>query len=184
MNFSDNRNTFAVQLCLILAFLVGLGAVINGRAHSAPSQIVSIGQHSRGEARHRYVMESGWNGCGFIPYTGWEGCISQTGIALSCDDGARLYFVKDHCTSSIAANNKRSLQFEKADSTTQDWKIVQTESLGDALLVELASPVRVNAQEPASSKWVCSWTEESSVVLIYGPDREHVIDYFKICRKE
>jgi hypothetical protein len=75
------------------------------------------------------------------------------------------------------------LQLEKADLTTQDLQIAQIEPIGDALLIELASPVRV-AEEPASSKWVCLWTEETSVVLIYGPDREHVIDYFRIRQRE
>ena len=184
VKISERRNFSYLQLCFILTCMVGLGALIDGHAHGALSQIGPGGQDNNAEARHRYVMESGWNGCGGIPYSGWEGCISQTGIRLRCDDGARLYFVKDNCTSSFAANNKWLFQFEKGYPATQDWKIVQTEPMADALLVELASPVRVNSEEPASSKWVCSWIKESSVVLIYGPDREHVIDYFKVCQKD
>ena len=172
-------------ICLILVCSALPSVLIGGRAQSFHSQN-NVQQYNRdidSEPQHRYTMESGWNGCGGIPYAGWEGCTSQTGTALRCDDGARVYLVKENCTSSLAANNKRLSRLEKTDPSTQGWQIVHTEPLGDALLLELVSPTQVFTEEPGSSKWVCLWTEESSLVLIYGPDREHVLDYFKTRQK-
>lgn len=127
---------------------------------------------------HRYVVESAWNGCGPIQYPGWEGCHSQSGSVFRCTDGARVYLVVEHCTSSFAANALRSSRLDGTGSTDRDWRIAAATPLGNALLVELGKPVSIGLDDSASVTWICLWTQDGTLRLVYGSDKEHVVDYF------
>jgi len=183
MKVSTWRNA-SYLFCFVLVCLIGLGALVGRRAYGSSLQSNANEQDNQSEAQHQYVMESAWNGCGFIPYKGWEGCISQTGIVLKSDDGVKVYVVQDHCTSPSAASNEQLSRLTGTKEAAQQWQIIQTTPLDNALLVELSSPVQVEMNGPASSRWVCLWTQDASLVLIYGPDREHVVDYFRVRQKD
>lgn len=133
---------------------------------------------------HQYVTESIWNGCGGIPYAGWEGWTSQMGILLKSDDGATVYFVQDRYTSPGAAKGELLSRLKGAKGEGPQWQIIQTTPVDNVLLVELAAPVPVAPDGPALSKWVYVWVEDGSLNMIYGPDREHVDEYFKIRQKD
>jgi hypothetical protein len=167
-----------------LVCLIGLGALATGHADSPLLQSRTNGQDKPYEVQHQYVLESLWNGDGFIPYKGWEGCFSQTGEALKSDDGVQVYFVQEHCTSPGAASNEQLSRLAGTKEAAQQWQIIQTFPLDNALLVELLKPVQVGLNEPASSRWVCLWTQDASLFLIYSTDREHVLDYFRIRQKD
>lgn len=181
MNLSIKPTQFRL-ICLILTCWVAFAVLLGGRssAHCSLHRVTDQNQESNtSEKKHQYVVESVWNGCGFIPYEGWEGCMSQTGTALKCDDGARVYFVEEHCTSLRAATDERLSRLEMGDRKEKGWRIKRRIPFGDALLIELAKPVQVFQEEPATSRWICLWTEKSSLKLIYGPDREHIVEYFQ-----
>jgi hypothetical protein len=172
--------------CIILFLSIALSILSGGRAESNNSQLSTVRQddeHNNTEAQYHYVSDSGWVACGGIPYEGWEGCTSQTGIALKSSDGVRIYFVRQRCTSPAAATNRRESRLAGTVEGLHNWQITQATPLGEAVLVELDSPVQAGMEKPASSRWVCMWTEESQLLLIYGPDREHVVDYFNIRQK-
>ena len=179
MRSSKGRSKIYLFLA-ILAGLIGLGTLLNGQAQTNRSQLGSNRQNHQSEMRHQYVVESAWNGCGFIPYEGWEGCTSQTGTVLKSEDGAKVYFVQEHCTSPTAAKNEELLRLTGNKATASNWQISQQIPLGDALLLELSSPVQVGLKETEVSRWVCLWIEGSLLVLIYGSDREPVEEYFRI----
>lgn len=180
MNLSIKPTQF--RLTGFITCWVAFAVLIGGRSSAQGSlhRVTDQNQESNtSEKKHRYVVVSAWNGCGIIPYQGWEGCMSQTGTALKCDDGARVYFVEDHCTSPRAATDKRLSALEMGETKEKGWRIKQRIPFGDALLVELAEPVQVSEEKPATSRWICLWTERSSLKSIYGPDREHIVDYFQ-----
>ncbi len=52
--------------------------------------------------------------------------------------------------------------------TTNPWLIERTETLDGATIVELAKPVSFRG---SPSKWVLMWVRDTSLFLIYGPDR-------------
>ena len=183
MKVSTGRNPL-YMVCFVLVCLIGFGASVSGRAYSSFLQSHANEQDNQSEAQHQYVMESAWNGCGGIPYKGWEGCTSQTGILLKSDDGVKVYFVQEHCTSPSAASNEQQSRLAGTKEAAQQWQIIQTTPLDNALLVELSSPVQVEPNGPATSRWVCLWTQDASLVLIYGPDKEHVVDYFRVRQKD
>lgn len=167
---------------LILTCWLALAGSIGGRssAHGSLHRVADQNQESNtSQKKHQYVVESAWNGCSIIPYEGWEGCMSQIGTALRRDDGARVYFVEENCTSPRAASDKRLLRLEMGDRKEKGWRIKRKIPFGDALVIELAKPVQVFQEEPATSRWICLWTERSSLKLIYGADREHLVDYFQ-----
>src|SRR5436853_7809079 len=83
-----------VFVCMIV-----LSALVSGRTHRYLSALGANEQDNKPGAQHQYVWESKWNACGVIPYEGWEGCTSQTGLVLKCEDGVKVYFVQDNCTS-------------------------------------------------------------------------------------
>jgi hypothetical protein len=182
MTFSKRRSKVHIFL-VILAGLIGLGALVNGYAQSKLLPLSSNRQTHQPEAQHQYIVESGWNGCGFIPYEGWEGCSSQTGTILKSSDGAKVYFVKEHCTSSKAAKNEERIRLTGPKEAASKWQIKQQIPIDDALLVELAIPVHIGLDESVTSNWVCLWIADSTLVLIYGSDREHVEEYFNIQRQ-
>jgi hypothetical protein len=103
---------------------------------------------------------------------------------LKSDDGVKVYFVQEHCTSPGAASKEQVSRLTGAKEATQQWQIIRTMPLDNALLVELSRPVQVELNGTASSRWVCLWTQDASLVLIYGPDKEHVVDYFRVRQKD
>ncbi len=181
MNLSMKPTKFRF-LCLTLTCWVGFTILIGGRssAHCSLRRVTDQSQESDiSEKKHQYVVESVWNGCGFIPYVGWEGCMSQTGTALKCDDGARVYFVEEHCTSLRAATDEGLSRLEGDDRKERGWQIKRRIPLDDVLLIELAKPAQAFQEEPAMSWWICLWMGETSLKLIYGPDRGHIEEYFQ-----
>jgi hypothetical protein len=125
---------------------------------------------------HRYRRSSRWIACGFIEYPGYDGRIDAEGDVWKCDDGATVHVVKEGYTSSRAADAKRLARLEAKDIAAKPWRIAQTVSLNEATIVELAEPVLYRG---ASSKWVIIWVRDTSLFLIYGPDREHVMDVYQ-----
>ena len=179
MTYSRKRSKVYIFLATLVG-LIGFGALVQGQTQSDRSQFGSNWQDHQSVMRHQYVVDSSWNGCGFNPYEGWEGCMSQTGMVLRSDDGVKVYFVQEHCTSPNAAKNEELLRLTGTKEAASKWQISQQIALDDALLVELSSPVPVGLNESAASRWICLWVEKSSLVLIYGTDREHVVEYFRI----
>lgn len=166
----------------ILTCWVAVAVLIGGRSSAQGSLHRVAGQNqgsNTSQKKHQYVFEAAWNGCGIIPYEGWEGCVSQTGTVLRRDDGARVYFVEENCTSPRAASDERLSRLEIGDRKEKSWRIKRRIPFGDALLIELSKPVQVFREQPATSRWICLWTERSSLKLIYGADREHIVDYFR-----
>jgi hypothetical protein len=128
---------------------------------------------------HRYKRSSRWITCGAIEYPGYDGCIGASGNVWKCHHGATVQVVKEGCTSSRAAEAKRLARLEAKDMAAKPWRIEQTETLDEATIVELAEPVSFHG---VSSKWVIMWVRDNSLFLIYGPDREHVMDVYQTCQ--
>lgn len=171
--------------CLVLACSFAFGVVFDRSAHGGDTTPLLIEQGQKADdsiAQPRYVMTSAWNACGGIPYEGWEGCTSQSGTLLQCVDGATVYAVTEHCTSPKAVVAER-LRFLNGSRSGRNWKIIQTTRMGGALLVELSDPVQVSQETVPTSRWVYLWTDGFSLRLIYGPDREHVLEYFNTRHK-
>jgi hypothetical protein len=59
------------------------------------------------------------------------------------------------------------------------WKIEQTVSIDEVTLVELREPVSASFDSDQSEKWVVIWARGTSLFSIYGPDREHAMDYYQ-----
>jgi hypothetical protein len=176
-----SARSFAVfSFCLALACSIAFGVVFDNPAQSSATNPQLIEQNHRAldaVSQPRYVIKSGWNACGGIPYKGWDGCTSQAGALLECADGAIVYSVRESCTSPKAAIAERLVVLNGSRSGLH-WKITQTTAVGEALLVELAEPVQVSPETAATSRWVYLWADGPSLRLIYGPDREHVMEYF------
>jgi hypothetical protein len=167
-------------VCLVLAGSVAFGVVFDRPARHSDTIPLPIEQSRKADhsvAQPRYVIQSGWNICGGRPYKGWEGCSSQSGALFQCVDGATVYSVREHCTSPKAAVAER-LRFLNGSRLGRNWKITQMTAIGEALLVELTDPVQVSQETVTTSRWVYLWRDGSSLRLIYGPDREHVLEYF------
>jgi hypothetical protein len=98
---------------------------------------------------------------------------------LKRSGGAKVYAVEDSYTSARAAEAARKSRLEEKGPERKPWRIARTESLGDATIVEFAEPVSVRLKEDASNHWAIMWTRDRSIFMIYGPDREHVIDYYQ-----
>ena len=176
------RRIAVFAACLALACWVVFGLAINQSAWGYVSQPLPTVQ-SRKAGDHapqpRYVMTSGWNGCGGLPFKGWEGCTSQSGAVLKCVDGTIVYSVRDHCTSPDAAATEQLTVLGGVRSISPNWKIIRTTLMGGGLLVELAEPIQVLPEAGATSLCVYLWTEGPTLRSIYGPDREHVLEYFE-----
>jgi hypothetical protein len=128
------------------------------------------------KSTHRYKRSYRWISCGAIEYPGYDGRIDAEGYVLKCDDGTTVHAVKEGYTSSRAADAKRLARLEGKDKAANPWRIAQTESLGDTTIVELTEPVSFRG---SPCKWVIMWVRDTSILLIYGPDREHVMDYYQ-----
>ena len=163
---------------LTLAFSVGAG-LAKGTGAQQPDRSVGQDQPNAGatNSEHKYTPFYGWNACGGIPYEGYDGRLSQEGSAWKRSDGAVVYDVTDTYTSARAAEADRLARLQEKEPKPKPWRIAQTESLGDATIIEFAEPVSIRAKENASNHWAIMWTRDKSLFLIYGPDREHVIDY-------
>ena len=141
--------------------------------------LLSFNAYAQTGQQRQYVPNFAWNSCGFIPYARWEGCRSQEGSRLKSDDGATVYFVQDHCTSPGAANDELLSKLQGAERRGPQWQIIQTVPVDNVLLVELEAPISVASDGPTLSKWVYVWVEDNLLNMIYGPDREHVDEYFR-----
>ena len=170
-------------IALVLACSVGAMPVSewNKMGVSQPSLSVNQDGHEAvaTNSPHHYTLASRWIACGAIEYKGYDGCVGEEGNVWTCDDGARIYVIKKGCTSSHAAQAKLLERLQAEDKEHEPWRITHTESLGAATVVELAEPVSPRTKEAGSSKWVIIWVRDTSLLLIYGPDREHVMDYYQ-----
>ena len=148
---------------------------------SAPDRVSGQDHPKSGDTNsgHKYTKFTGWVACGGIPYEGYDGRLSQEGLALKCSDGAKVYAVTHTYTSARAAEAERKERLEEKGPKRKPWWIKGTESLGDATIVEFAEPVSVSLKEDASNHWAIMWTRDRSLFLICGPDQEHVIDYYQ-----
>jgi len=130
-------------------------------------------------SKHQYTPLYNWNACGGVPSSGWEGRIDQEGQAWKCDDGAIVYFVTDDFTSDRAAEAERKARLAEQGPEPKPWWIARTELLGEAVVVEFAEPVSVGVKEDAPTHWVIMWAHDKSILSIYGPDREHAMDFYE-----
>jgi len=132
---------------------------------------------------HQYTPVSVTNVCGVIPYSGYEGRVNSEIALWKCDDGANLHDVKEGFTSFHAAEAERSARLRGEGEVGMPWKIAHTDLVDGATVVELAEPVmlvdKLIDKDAASSQWVVMWAHEASLFLIYGPDREHVMDFYQ-----
>jgi hypothetical protein len=165
---------------LALAISVGAGLASGTGAHQ-PDRAAGQDQPNAGatNSEHKYTPFYGWNACGGIPYEGYDGQLSQEGSAWKCGDGAIVYDVTDSYTSARAAEAERMARLEEKGPKRKPWRIARTESLNDATIIEFAEPVSVRAKENAPNHWAIMWMRDRSLFLIYGPDREHVIDFYQ-----
>jgi hypothetical protein len=166
----------------ILALACSIGGALTSQSNAYPADR-SVGQDpSRARdtnSKHKYTPLLTWNACGGIPYSGWEGRLNQEGQAWKCDDGATVYFVTDGFTSDRAAETERKARLAEQGLEGKPWRIARTDTLGDAVIVEFAKPVSVGVEEDASNHWMIMSAHDKSILSIYGPDREHVIDFYE-----
>jgi hypothetical protein len=165
---------------LALACSVGVGPVSGSNTYT-PDCSVDQDRPGAGDkySEHKYTQSSMWSACGVISYEGYDGWTSQGGTALKCADGAMVYDVIDEFTSSRAAKAERMARLVEKGPKHKPWRIARTESLGVATVVEFAEPVSVGTNDGASNRWAVMWTRDKALFSIYGPDREHVIDYYQ-----
>lgn len=166
----------------ILALACSIGAALTSQSNAYPAdrsvgQDLSIARDTN--SKHKYTPLFAWNACGGIPYLDWEGRLNQEGQAWKCDDGAIVYFVTDGFTSDRAAEAERRARLAEQRPEGKPWRIARTDLLGDAVIVEFAKPVSVGVKEDASNHWVIMWARDRALFSIYGPDREHVIDFYE-----
>jgi hypothetical protein len=128
---------------------------------------------------HQYTPVSVTFVCGVIPYSGYEGRVNSEIELWKCDDGAKLHDAKEGFTSSHAAEAERLARLRGEGKVGNPWKIAHTDLVDGATIVELAEPVTLGDKEAGSSQWVVMWAREASLFLIYGPDREHVMDFYQ-----
>jgi len=166
----------------ILALACSIGAAQTPQSNAYPADR-SVGQDSSiardTNSKHKYTPLLTWNACGGIPYIGWEGRLNQEGQAWKCDDGATVYFVTDGFTSDRAAEAERRARLAEQGLEGKPWRIARTDSVGDAVIVEFAKPVSVGVEEDAPNHWVITWARDKSILSIYGPDREHAMDFYE-----
>jgi|SRR5262245_3058924 len=133
---------------------------------------------------HRYTPHSTTIVCGVIPYNGYEGWVGSDTTTWNCVDGAKVYDIKEDYTSSRAAEAERIMRLEARDTARKPWRIKQTELVDNAMVVELTESAWVITEGNTSIKWVVIWVHYASLSLIYGPDREHVMDFYRTHYKE
>jgi hypothetical protein len=164
----------------IFALACSTGAALVSASSEPPSDHSAAQDHPKASAtnsKHKYTQLSNWVACGVISSEGYDGWTSQGGVAWKCDEGATVYDVIDEFTSARAAEAERIARLEEKGPKHKPWRIARTEPLGDATIVEFAEPVSVRTNEDASNRWAVMWRRDKALLSIYGPDREHVINF-------
>jgi len=166
----------------ILATACCAGAATFSTSNANP-QDHSVGQDrpktSDTNSKHKYTPFSFWNACGVIPYDGYEGWIDQAGRVWKCDDGATVFDVTDDFTTARAAETERRTRLLEKGPKPKPWRIARTEPLGAAMIIEFAEPVSVGNDVALPCQWAVMWKRNEALLSIYGPDREHVVDFYQ-----
>jgi hypothetical protein len=168
----------------VLALAVSIGA-----AQSSKSSLLDTYESSRSanqdgqkagaiNSPHIYIPDSISISCG-ITYDGYEGWTNTELSVWNCSDGAKIYAATESFTSSRAAKKECIKRLEGKSRARKPWKIEQAVKLDEITLVELGEPVSAGFEGPESNKWVMVWARDASLFSIYGPDREHVMDYYQ-----
>lgn len=187
-NGGDNKVMIPGQItlratALALACFVVTAPISGGNKLSAYPQDRSAAQDGgkigATNSPHRYTELSVTIACGVIPYEGYDGWIGSQREEWKCDDGAIVYSVTENFRSSRGAEAERMARLNAKAPAHKPWRIAQTASVGDITIVELAEPVSFGSGTGASSQWVATRARGASLFLIYGPDREHVIDHYQ-----
>jgi hypothetical protein len=123
---------------------------------------------------------SSWIACGAIPYRGYDGYGGvQRGEGWKRDDGVIVFSVTDGFTTARAAEAERQARLQEKGSALRPWRIARTEPLGVATIIEFAEPVSIRSNIAAPCRWAIMWTRDKALLSIYGPDREHVVDFYQ-----
>jgi hypothetical protein len=168
------RITALALACFVMAAAISVARVLSAKDLSA-DQVIP--QTESTKSLHEYTPSSITIACGVIPYEGYEGWTGSESAKWKCDDGSRVYFVKEEFASSRGAKAERLARLKEKAPAHNPWRIAQTESVGDATIVELAAPLSFGDEE--TGKWVMIWGRNASLFSIYGPDREHVMDFYQ-----
>jgi hypothetical protein len=169
----------------VLALAVSIGASqgsksgLPGRYESSRSADQDGQKAGAINSPHIYTPDSISIACGVIPYDGYEGIVNTELSVWKCNDGAKIYAVKEDFASSRAAEKERIKRLEGKSRARKPWKIEQAVTLDKNTLVELREPVSAGLGAPESNKWVVVWAHNASLFSIYGPDRDHVMDYYQ-----
>jgi len=167
----------------VLAMACAVGAVSVSKSNDLSTNQLSrpVDQDdprsSNTKSPHRYTLVSNALACGAIPYRGYEGRITTRRAKWMCTDGVIIFSIKEGYGSTRGAEAERIVRLEAGYSASTPWQIKRTESVGNAMVVELTEPVSVG--EGATNKWVVIWAHERLLSLVYGPDRDHVMDFFQ-----
>lgn len=167
----------ALALACIVVFAPAPVAKVLSAYSPDQSPDQDIPQTEATKSRHEYTPSSIMIACGVEPYRGYEGWTGSESAKWKCDDGSKVYFVTEEFGSSRGAKAERLARVKGRAPTNKPWKIAQTESVGDTTIVELAKPLTFDSEE--TGKWVVIWQRNASLYLIYGPDREHVTDFYQ-----
>jgi hypothetical protein len=166
---------------LALACFVVAAAISVVRVLSANSPDLSadqdIHQTEPTKSPHVYTPSSTTIACGVIPYEGYDGWTGSESVKMKCDDGSRVYFVKEEFGSSGGAKAELLARLKGKAPKHKPWRIAQTESVDDTIIVELANPLSFGDEE--TGKWVMIWRRNASLFSIFSPDREHVMDFYQ-----
>jgi hypothetical protein len=164
--------------CLVVAAPISVANKLSAYAQ-ARSAIQDTHKIGAVNSPHQYTPLSITFACGVRPYEGYDGRIASIRTEWKCDDGAMVYSVKEDFGSSRGAEVERLARLNAKSPEDKPWRIAQTESVGGITIVELAEPVSFGPNTAASNQWVVMRARGASLFLIYGPDREHVIDYYQ-----
>jgi hypothetical protein len=176
----EHRNHWFVTTVVALWLSVSQ-LVATGRPYDviSPPLDASLQPVAPNETRHRYTRGPTSETTGFIPFRGWQGCPSQAGTWYSCSDGETVYFVKKACTRPRGA---RADLAERLKPLEAAWRATQTCSLGDATLIELATPLEIRGESMVEYGWACLWVADNTMYVIYATDEEHALDFYERAR--
>jgi hypothetical protein len=170
------RITTLALACFVVAAAISVAKVLSANS-SDLSADRDIPQTESTKSPPEYTPSSITIACGVIPYEGYDGWTGSESAEWKCDDGSRIYFVKEEFASPRGAKAERLARLKGKAPAHKPWRIAQTESVGDTTIVELAEPLSFGGEE--TSKWVMIWGRNASLFLICGPDREHVKDFYQ-----
>jgi hypothetical protein len=169
----------AIVLVLVFAF----GPVSKSGDLNPGSPIGSVGQDTQKSGTtnspHQYTPHSVTIACGVIPYNGYDGWLASNTTTLNCVDGAKIYSIEEEYTSSRAAKAERMNRLAAKSTKRENWRIKQTETFDNTTVIELSEAIRMGTDSPSSNFWVIIWVKNASLLEIYGPDREHVMDFYQ-----